>query len=112
VIWAMPEGFRERDLDVEATTIRKLNYVALGAGGGGISTQEDAPASSLPKSLYYPSKPAWFGDLAWPPFDPFSPNQDHSAIPAGKRFVSGTYMPSPSVPIASSAPSNVRIIRQ
>jgi hypothetical protein len=42
---------------------------------------------ALPDSLYLSRKPAWFGSLTWPPFDPARPGSaTASSIPAGKRF--------------------------
>jgi hypothetical protein len=44
---------------------------------------------AIPDSLYLTSKPAWFGNLAWPPFTPerldFNPN-NFNKIPAQVRF--------------------------
>ena len=57
------------------------------------------PAQAIPNSLYYPSKPAYFGSLAWPPFDPNNPGSNNSpssipsggaAIPAGYRYIYNT----------------------
>lgn len=45
---------------------------------------------TLATSLYYNSKPAYFGGLPWPPFDPASPSSANvTNIPAGFRFVNG-----------------------
>jgi PKD repeat protein len=51
---------------------------------------------NLPNSLYLSSKPAWFGNLVWPPFDPAKgySNLDFSSIPAGYRFIHGIDPPS------------------
>ena len=92
VLWADwggspgPGGFQELDLDVQATTILKANYNAASAG---IPAGESLGSDVLPASLYQPGKPAWFGQLAWPAFDPFNPNQNIQAIPAGYRYVNG-----------------------
>jgi hypothetical protein len=41
----------------------------------------------LPASLYRATKPAWFGDRPWPPFDPTSPDAtDPNNLPAGYRY--------------------------
>lgn len=49
---------------------------------------------TLPNSLYLTSKPAWFGNRPWPPFDPALPNSATATnIPAGYRFTFGTNPP-------------------
>lgn len=88
VVKIMPgaAGFQELDLDVEATTLKKANnWVPTG-----IPASESLAGQTLPSSLYLNSKPGWFGQLAWPPFDPLSPNPRYEAIPAGYRFLHGT----------------------
>jgi hypothetical protein len=43
----------------------------------------------LPDSYYLKAKPAWFGNLAWPPIDPNHPLASGTAsIPAGQRWLS------------------------
>lgn len=89
-----PSGFQERDLDVANTLIRKGNYnYANRAVPAGESTGGDA----IPNSYYLASKPSWFGNLTWPPFDPGSPIANwtdyYSAIPAGYRLLYGTNPP-------------------
>jgi PKD repeat protein len=45
---------------------------------------------SISNSYYLSSKPLWFGDRPWPPFDPFSANSASvTNIPAGYRFTFG-----------------------
>jgi PKD repeat protein len=45
---------------------------------------------NIPNSLFYSSKPAYFGNCPWPPFDPFSPSSvSVTNIPAGYRYVYG-----------------------
>jgi len=45
---------------------------------------------SLPASYYLAGKPAWFGSLAWPAFDPNHPEASSTAsIPAGYRWING-----------------------
>ncbi len=80
-------GFQELDLDVQATTILKANYNTV---AGGIPANESLGSDTLPVSLYRSSKPVWFGSLTWPAFNPFSPNQNIQAIPAGYRYVNGS----------------------
>jgi len=44
----------------------------------------------LSNSLVYAAKPAFFGTLAWPPYDPASPTAAaYTNIPAGYRFKFG-----------------------
>jgi hypothetical protein len=46
---------------------------------------------TLPNSYYYPSKPAYFNSLTWPPFDPTNPGAASvNSIPAGYRYTHGT----------------------
>jgi hypothetical protein len=75
-------GFQELDLDVEASTQRHGNYYFA---SGSIPADEalDAP---LCDSLYLDGKPAWFGDLPWPPFDADDPTSVDTPIPAQQRF--------------------------
>jgi hypothetical protein len=80
-------GFQELDRDVAATTIRRGNWNARDAA---VPPSESLGSDTLPKSLFRSSKPAWFGRLTWPPFDPGSPNQSYEAIPAGHRYRHGT----------------------
>jgi Domain of unknown function (DUF4082) len=59
----------------------------------------------LPNSLYLDSKPAWFGVLAWPPFDPANASSaSPEKIPSGYFFVNGTWPPS-SGPTPTPAPT-------
>ena len=81
-----PSGFQEFDLDVAKTMILKGNW---NASDNGIPANESLGGQTLPDSLYRSSKPAWFGDRAWPPFNPSSPNQSYEAIPAGYRYARG-----------------------
>ena len=77
-----PNGFQELDLDVKATTLLKGNY---NYKDNGVPESEALGGAALPPSLYLKEKPAWFGDLTWPPFGPdteFAKNK----IPAQVRF--------------------------
>jgi hypothetical protein len=85
-IFPGPGGFQELDLDVRATAVIKGNYYESARG---IPDEESLGATVLPASLYRAEKPAWFGDLAWPAFDPKAPNRGADAIPAGRRFKQG-----------------------
>lgn len=49
---------------------------------------------TIPESLYLPSKPAWFGTLAWPPFNSSNPSAASvDDIPAGYRYLNGSDPP-------------------
>jgi len=52
-------------------------------------------AADIPSSYYLTSKPAWFGNLAWPAIDPDNPSASRNAtrIPAGYRYVNGSDPP-------------------
>jgi hypothetical protein len=75
-------GFQELDLDVKATTLLKGNYNFADSGVPGSESLGDL---TLPGSLYLKGKPAWFGDLAWPPFGPDVDFEQHT-IPAQARY--------------------------
>jgi hypothetical protein len=75
-------GFQELDLDVPATTLLKGNY---NFSDNGVPASESLNGATLPPSLYLSTKPAWFGDLAWPPFGPDTDFEQHT-IPAQVRF--------------------------
>jgi hypothetical protein len=72
------------DTRVKSTLLRHGNYDYATR-----SIQWDAGIADhvLPNSLYLPGKPAWFGDLRWPPIDPANPSAAAAlSIPAGRRF--------------------------
>lgn len=54
--------------------------------------------TTIPNSYYLSSKPAFFGNLKWPPYDPAAGNSTTlmslTNLPAGYRFVYGTNPPS------------------
>ena len=77
-----PGGFQELDLDVKATTLLKGNY---NYRDHGVPERESLGGARLPKSLYLKEKPAWFGDLKWPPFGPDT-DFERNKIPAQVRF--------------------------
>jgi hypothetical protein len=77
-----PSGFQEWDLDVKATTLLVGNY---NYRDNGVPASESLGGAALPKSLYLTEKPAWFGDLPWPPFGPDTDFQ-RNKIPAEVRF--------------------------
>jgi hypothetical protein len=83
--------FQEKDLDVEASTLRVHNWASF---PNSIVPGEALPAGdTLPQSLYLTAKPPWFGDLAWPPVDSSDPKFDPLIIPAGYRFIRGSNPP-------------------
>ena len=84
------DTFQELDLDVASTTIKKGNFNYF---DNAIPAAESLGGLSWPDSLYLSSKPAWFGNLMWPPFNPLSHNPTLDAIPAGYRYVHGTDAP-------------------
>lgn len=90
-----PSGYQERDLDVANTLIRKGNYNTVNSA---IPSNESLGSDTLPNSLFINSKPAWFYELAWPPFDPTRPVIDMvasiTAIPAGYRYLNSGMDPS------------------
>jgi hypothetical protein len=82
---------QELDLNVKNTMIRHGNYDYLNH-----ATAWDAAITdhNIPNSYFRTSKPAYFGSLTWPPFDPASPpgafnDSNLCRIPAGYRFVHG-----------------------
>ena len=80
-------GFEEKDLDVQTTTVFKGNYNTQDAA---IPAGEALGSDTLPNSFCRTTKPAFFGSLTWPAFDPTNvgtPSYDQ--IPAGYRYVHG-----------------------
>jgi hypothetical protein len=87
---------QELDLNVKNTMIRHGNYDYLNHSIAWDATISD---HAIPNSFFRTSKPAWFGNLAWPPFDPASPpgafnDSNLCRIPAGYRYVHGMDPPS------------------
>ncbi len=83
---------QELDLNVAGTMIRHGNYDYLHKATVWDSTITD---HSIPSSYFRTGKPTYFGNLAWPPFDPASPpgalnDANISRIPAGYRYVHGS----------------------
>ncbi len=73
-----------------ATAYIHGNYDTVNATIMWNSTNSD---HNIPNSLLYSSKPSWFGDRPWPPFDPANGAAivnnalSFTNIPAGYRFV-------------------------
>lgn len=64
---------------------------------------------NIPTSYYLASKPAWFGSLNWPPYDPANARVTASAtnIPAGYRFTFGVDPPtSPGNAVVAVSPGS------
>jgi hypothetical protein len=104
-----PAGFQGLDTGVAATLIRRANFYYYKAE---IPATEALGTEVLPNSLFRAEKPAWFGNLAWPPFDPTRPAPSNLSIPAGWRFVNGsdpssTDTAAPGAPLQK--PMNVKI---
>ena len=84
-------GAQALDLNVAATLLRHGNYDYF---HNAVTWDPTIAARALPDSLFRAAKPAYFGKLVWPPFDPTSPpgafdNSTLSRIPAGYRYVNG-----------------------
>jgi hypothetical protein len=89
-------SLQELDLNVKNTMIRQGNYDYKNRS---IAWDPSIPDHGIPNSYFRTSKPAYFGALAWPPFDPASPpgaynDSNLSRIPAGYRSVHGMDPPS------------------
>ncbi len=101
-------GFQQLDTNVLATLVRRGNYSFFSKS---VPEAESLGNETLPKSLYRLNKPAWFGELTWPPFDPFNPNPSFEAIPAGYRYVNRKNPPgTPEGGSPLPAPSNLKIL--
>ena len=99
-----PAGYQGLDTGVAATLVRKGNFSYYAMA---IPAAEATAPDPVPASLFRASKPAWFGDLAWPPFDATRPSPAYASIPAGYRWVNGIG-PTPD-PTKTQPPINVRI---
>ena len=84
-VWVGQSLFQELDQDVEASFIQASNYMSDAAGTGAIT--DSISPDTLPNSLAYTAKPAWFGSLTWPPVNPSSPTFSYEIIPAGYRYI-------------------------
>jgi uncharacterized repeat protein (TIGR02059 family) len=102
------DGDTTRDSTVPATTaFRHGNYSAR---SGTVTWDAATPDHGLPASLYMNTKPAWFGSLNWPAFDPATgATADPVNIPAGYRYINGSNPPNETRP---QAPSNLRVTGQ
>ena len=108
-----PSDNQARDLNVGTTILRHGNYDVVTATNKGVVWDPTIADHNIPSSYYLGAKPAWFGNLAWPPFDPLTVSAamlSPTNIPAGYRFIFGVDPPSgppdttpPSAPSALSA---------
>lgn len=82
-IWRLGYGGREHagDPNVKATLLRHGNWDSI---TDGIVWDPSIPNHTLPPSLYRTVKPAWWGDLPWPPIGPDVPGMTNK-IPAQVR---------------------------
>jgi hypothetical protein len=106
--WGTPAGtggFQELDIGVDPSTIFKHNFYFF---GNAVPVAEQV-ADPLVNSLYLSSKPAWFGNLPWPPNNPYNNNVTWNPsapgldwnkwtvplqrIPAGYRYINGVNPP-------------------
>ena len=83
------------DTGVRSTLIRAYNWTSATATNNGI-VNDGYSSTDIPASYYLTSKPAFFGNLPWPPVDPASPaySSSYTNIPAGFRDVFGIDPPS------------------
>jgi hypothetical protein len=98
------DGDSSRDSTVPMDTVlRHGNYSSRTATVSWDTANSD---HALPPSLYLSSKPAWFGSLPWPPFDPASGGSARpEQIPAGFLYVNGNTPPDKPLP-----PSALRVV--
>ncbi len=90
-----PAGYQELDLDVEASTIDKGNYLYSAAGTPGSMSSLDG--DTLPDSLFRTEAPAFFDGFTFPPFDPTSPDSAaYENLPRGAQFVADVPPAAPS----------------
>lgn len=87
----LPSGWQEKDLDVELSANIKGNF-KYGAGGSA-GSQESTGGDTIPTSLFRSSKPTYFGNLTWPPYDPATGVTGDTRIPAGYRYINGVDPP-------------------
>lgn len=90
-----------------STLIEHGNY---DIAGGSIVWDSSISDHAIPNSMFLTSKPAWFGNLAWPPIDPSRPSVTPASIPAGYRYLngvdpSGGTTPGNQPPVASASVS-------
>ena len=84
-------GLQELDYNVKTSMIRHGNYDYK---NDSVIWDPNIIDHNIPISYFRSTKPDYFCDLQWPPFDPATPpgaysNENISRIPAGYRFVYG-----------------------
>jgi hypothetical protein len=85
-------GVTAYDSRVETSLNRFINYDVTTSTNNGIILGGGFTTNDLVASYFYNSKPDWFGDRPWPPFDPTGTSAtitDPTNIPAGFRFILG-----------------------
>jgi hypothetical protein len=103
---------RFHDSQTVNAALRHSNWDPTTTTNHGIVTDPTISDLTLPNSYYLASKPIWFGNLLWPPFDPYFPTRSSvTNIPAGYRYTLGIEPPSRLVPppltISASGPNVV-----
>ena len=86
-------GTAVQDSVVKTNTLRHGNW---DAANNAVVWDSTITNHSLPNSLFRSSKPAWFGNLTWPPYGPEAPTSvasDLAKIPAGYRLVNDANPP-------------------
>lgn len=93
------------DSKASTSMLRHGNWTsALTPGLTGLLWDSKIVDQNIPNSYYLSSKPSFFGDLQWPPFDPRNPTLvDPARIPAGYRFINGRNPPNGGAPNPPSA---------
>ena len=100
-----PGAFQELDLDVQPTTVLRVNYDIPNKA---IPSGEALGGDTLPDSLFRSAKPTFFASLTWPPFDPLKPGTPtYDQIPASYRYVHGT---DPTGDDTPSAPEGLMVV--
>jgi hypothetical protein len=90
--YATGNGLQELDYNVKTSMIRHGNYDYK---NNSIIWDPSIIDHNIPASYFRSTKPEYFCDLQWPPFDPANPptefnDENISRIPAGYRFVHGS----------------------
>lgn len=89
-------GQRPRDLHCDRTT-RPHGTTLIEGNWNSVAKRIDWSSGTpqpLPNSYFLAAKPAWFGNLKWPPVDPANPvTNDPTIIPAGYRYIRGSDPP-------------------
>jgi hypothetical protein len=98
------------DSETTLTNIYHGNYDVFTASPG-INWDLSIADHSLPDSYYRTTKPSFFANRPWPPFDPSSTNaaaMDPTNIPAGFRYAYGFDPPSGSASSSGTLPTRPR----